>query len=147
MDTQNLTNATTTNVTTTATTCDNQQPSPSFTSTLTTISSYPFRITTSRNKPILEQTKRNQFRQELLNGLCLELEKLLSFEGSPISVFRIKEGIALEIQNDAILAQEQASELSETTNGTISIICDLSFQNLEFDSYDASLEFEAKQPK
>lgn len=100
----------------------------------------PFNITSSRGKPTLEQTKRNKVRGELLDGLTRYLDAIL--DGTSAAVYRVNEGVAIEIANDGVYHGEQAGGLDGTTNGTIVLTLDLTMQNLEYDAYQAAIEWE-----
>lgn len=102
--------------------------------------SVPFNLTSSRGKPTLEQTKRNKVRGELLDGLAKYLDAIL--DGTSASVYRVSEGVAIEIANDGVYQSEQAGGLGDTTNGTIVLTMDLTMQNLEYDAYQAAIEWD-----
>lgn len=100
----------------------------------------PFNLTSSRGKPTLEQTKRNKVRGELLDGLAKYLDAIL--DGTSASVYRVSEGVAIEIANDGVYQSEQVAGLGDTTNGTIVLTMDVTMQNLEYDAYQAAIEWD-----
>lgn len=100
----------------------------------------PFNLTSSRGKPTLEQTKRNLVRGELLDGLAAYLNAIL--DGSGATVFRTSNGVSIEVSNEGVYQAEQAAGLTDTTNGTIVISLDATMENLEYDAYQASLDWE-----
>lgn len=100
----------------------------------------PFNITSSRGKPTLEQTKRNLVRAELLDSLAAYLSSIL--DGTGATVFRVADGIAIEVSNDLVYAAEQDNGLADTTNGTMVVTFDATMQSLEYDAYQASLDWE-----
>ena len=104
------------------------------------LATVPFNITSSRGKPTLEQTKRNLVRAELLDSLAAYLSSIL--EGTGATVFRVADGIAIEVSNDLVYAAEQDNGLSDTTNGTMVVTFDATMQSLEYDAYQASLDWE-----
>jgi hypothetical protein len=104
------------------------------------LATIPFNITSSRGKPTLEQTKRNLVRAELLDSLAAYLSSIL--DGTGATVFRVADGIAIEVSNDLVYAAEQDNGLSETTNGTMVVTFDATMQSLEYDAYQASLDWE-----
>ena len=104
------------------------------------LATIPFNITSSRGKPTLEQTKRNLVRAELLDSLAAYLSSIL--EGTGATVFRVADGIAIEVSNDLVYAAEQDNGLTDTTNGTMVVTFDATMQSLEYDAYQASLDWE-----
>lgn len=104
------------------------------------LATVPFNITSSRGKPTLEQTKRNLVRAELLDSLAAYLSSIL--EGTGATVFRVADGIAIEVSNDLVYAAEQDNGLTDTTNGTMVVTFDATMQSLEYDAYQASLDWE-----
>lgn len=91
-----------------------------------------FNISKSRNKPILEQTKRNKIRQELLDGLASYLGEVLRDTGT--GVYRVPSGVVVEVPNQALYDRGKV-EFPEMT-GMISMVLDLSMQNLEYDGFE-----------
>lgn len=99
-----------------------------------------FNLTTSRGKPTLEQTKRNIARAELLTSLAAYLSAVL--DGTGVNAYRTADGVALEISHDGVYAAEQAAGLGETTNGTVVITLSATMESLEYDAYQAALDYQ-----
>ena len=97
-----------------------------------------FNLSSSRGKPTLEQTRRNKMRNELVDSLAIYLSKVL--DGTGTEVYRVRDGIALEVPHDEVYGLEQANNL-ETCNGTVVLTLDLTVQNLEYDAYQENLEW------
>ena len=94
-----------------------------------------FDISESRGAPVLEQTKKNTVRRELLAGLRTLLEEQL---GDAANVYAVKEGIAVEVESDAVRKK------LESGNGMISFIIDIKFKNLEYDAYNDADDYVAE---
>ena len=91
----------------------------------------PFETKILRGAMSLEQTKRNEVRRELLEGLGNFFEKIFSKSESNVGVYETKEGIAIEIEHpDAID--------SGAGDGFITLLLDLSIQSLEYSAMEAS---------
>lgn len=91
------------------------------------LQSMDFDISESRGAPVLEQTKKNNVRRELLDGLRTTLEELFG-GGTIANVYNVKEGVAVEVENDAVYKKVASG------NGMISFIIDIKFKNLEYDA-------------
>lgn len=94
-----------------------------------------FDISESRGAPVLEQTKKNVVRRELLDGLRAELAQRLD---GIANVYSVKEGIAIEVENEAVLKKV------EQGNGMISFILDIKFKNLEYDAFNDAEDYTAE---
>lgn len=107
---------------------------------LVELKSVPFEIKMLRGSLSLEQTKRNNMRRELVEGF-VETLKTLFENNEGVNVYETAEGIAIEVENDSVIA-------SESHSGFITLLLDLSVQNLEYDAYEASeIWLEDKQRK
>lgn len=113
-----------------------------FVDMLQELQTIPFNITKCRNKPILEPTKRNQTRRELLDGLKTYLEQVLM--GTGVGVYRVEDGVALEIPNPALYELTRI-EYAKTTNGTIGINLGITMRDLEYEAYDEALAWEEEK--
>ena len=100
-------------------------------------------INISRDRPVLEQTKRNNTKKELVDGLAAYLTTIL--DGGSASVFRTSDGVAIEIPNENIYAQEKAMGLADSTNGTLVFTIDITMRDLEYDAYAGAEEYEELQ--
>lgn len=90
-------------------------------------------VSESRGLPVLQQTKRNAAKQELLEGLKNTLEQL--FERDPIplaNVYLTDEGVAVEVENESV------GKKVEDGNGMITMILDIKFKSLDYDAMIAS---------
>jgi hypothetical protein len=103
--------------------------STTFDEQLKELKTIPFEIKMLRGALSLEQTKRNNMRRDLVEGLGNFLKNF--FENTEINTYETREGIVLEVPNDSVYASEANSEY-------ISILINLSVQNLEFDAFEAS---------
>ena len=88
----------------------------------------PFECKVLRGSMSLEQTKRNLVRRELVEGLGKWLEERL---GSIVNIYEVKEGIAIEVENESALN-------SGAGDGFITLLLDLSIQSLEYSAYEQS---------
>lgn len=100
--------------------------SENFASQLEELKTVPFECKVLRGSMSLEQTKRNLVRRDLVEGLGKWLEKKL---GENVNVYEVKEGIAIEVENQSALN-------SGAGNGFITLLLDLSIQSLEYDAYE-----------
>ena len=89
----------------------------------------PFEIKSLRGYPSLEQTKRNKVRRDLMDGLYNYLFKLLDEKGIA-NVINTNDGIAIEVENKSVL------EGYKEGNGFITLILDISMQNVAYDSME-----------
>lgn len=103
--------------------------STTFDEQLNELKTIPFEIKMLRGALSLEQTKRNNMRRDLVEGLGNFLKNI--FENTSINTYETREGIVLEVPNDSVYASEANSEY-------ISILINLSVQNLEFDAFEAA---------
>ena len=95
------------------------------------LQSVPFETKILRGSMSLEQTKRNEVRRELIEGLGKFFEKIFEERETSIGVYETKEGIALEIEHpDAIK--------SGAGDGFITLLLDISVQSLEYSAMEAS---------
>lgn len=115
-------------------------PVGTFVEQLEALQVVPFNLSSARGKPTLEQTKRNKMRNELLDSLTAYLDAVL--DGTGVAVFRVGEGVALEVPNEHVYAKQVAANLTATTNGTITLTLDLTVQNLEYDAYQENIDWE-----
>lgn len=100
--------------------------SENFASQLEELKTVPFECKVLRGSMSLEQTKRNLVRRDLVEGLGKWLEEKL---GENVNVYEVKEGIAIEVENQSALS-------SGAGNGFITLLLDLSIQSLEYDAYE-----------
>lgn len=100
--------------------------SENFASQLEELKTVPFECKVLRGSMSLEQTKRNLVRRDLVEGLGKWLEEKL---GENVNVYEVKEGIAIEVENQSALN-------SGAGNGFITLLLDLSIQSLEYDAYE-----------
>ena len=100
--------------------------SENFASQLEELKTVPFECKVLRGSMSLEQTKRNLVRRDLVEGLGKWLEAQL---GENVNVYEVKEGIAIEVENQSALN-------SGAGNGFITLLLDLSIQSLEYDAYE-----------
>ena len=98
----------------------------SFDKQLEELKSVPFECKILRGSMSLEQTKRNLVRRELVEGLGKWLEEKL---GESVNVYEVKEGIAIEVENESALN-------SGAGDGFITLLLDLSIQSLEYSAYE-----------
>lgn len=100
--------------------------SENFATQLEELKNIPFECKVLRGSMSLEQTKRNLVRRDLVEGLGKWLTEKL---GETVNVYEVKEGIAIEVENESALN-------SGTGNGFITLLLDLSIQSLEYDAYE-----------
>jgi hypothetical protein len=100
--------------------------SKSFDTQLEELKNVPFECKVLRGSMSLEQTKRNLVRRELVEGLGKWLEEHL---GSIVNIYEVKEGIAIEVENQSALN-------SGAGDGFITLLLDLSIQSLEYSAYE-----------
>ena len=103
--------------------------STTFDEQLNELKTIPFEIKMLRGALSLEQTKRNNMRRDLVEGLGKFFEKI--FNETNINVYETREGIVLEVPNDSVYSSEANTEY-------ISLLLDISVQNLEYDAFEAS---------
>lgn len=118
--------------------------STDFVDQLTELQNVPFNISKSRNKPILEQTKRNNVRYELLNGLFNHLSSIC--DPSVVSMYRTKEGVALEVYNEGVYNSMKDSGM-ENGSGSIVMTIGLKMEALDYDAYEDGLIWEEEDAK
>ena len=99
--------------------------SKTFETQISELKSVPFECKVLRGSMSLEQTKRNLVRRELVEGLGKWLEEKLP----NANFYEVREGIAIEVENDSVLN-------SGAGNGFITLLLDLSIQSLEYDAYE-----------
>lgn len=98
-----------------------------------------FNITASRGNPVLEQTKKNNARADLIDGLAVYLQELLNGHAN---VYQVQEGIAIEVDSDAVAAKYPEG------NGMITMVLDLTVKSLDYDAYmEADLYAEERAAK
>lgn len=85
-----------------------------------------FNITAARGNPVLEQTKKNNARTDLMDGLAKFLEEKLSPHAN---VYLVQEGIAIEIENESV------AQKCKEGNGMITMVLDLTVKSLDFDAF------------
>jgi hypothetical protein len=100
--------------------------STNFETQLEELKNVPFECKVLRGSMSLEQTKRNLVRRELVEGLGKWLEEKL---GESVNVYEVKEGIAIEVENQSALN-------SGAGDGFITLLLDLSIQSLEYSAYE-----------
>lgn len=90
-------------------------------------------VSESRGLPVLQQTKRNAVKQELLEGLKNTLEQLVAADPIPLAnIYLTDEGIAIEVENESV------GKKVEDGNGMITMIMDIKFKSLDYDAMIAS---------
>lgn len=90
-------------------------------------------VSESRGLPVLQQTKRNAAKQELLEGLKNTLEQLFEHDPTPLAnVYLTDEGVAIEVENESV------GKKVEDGNGMITMIMDIKFKSLDYDAMIAS---------
>lgn len=89
----------------------------------------PFEIKSLRGYPSLEQTKRNKVRRDLMDGLYNYLFTLLD-EAGIANVVNTNDGIAIEVENESVLKGYSEG------NGYITLMLDISMQNVAYDSIE-----------
>lgn len=90
-------------------------------------------VSESRGLPVLQQTKRNAAKQELLEGLKNTLEQLVAADPIPLAnIYITDEGIAIEVENESV------GKKVEDGNGMITMIMDIKFKSLDYDAMIAS---------
>lgn len=90
-------------------------------------------VSESRGLPVLQQTKRNAAKQELLEGLKNTLEQLVAADPIPLAnIYLTDEGIAIEVENESV------GKKIEDGNGMITMILDIKFKSLDYDAMIAS---------
>lgn len=90
-------------------------------------------VSESRGLPVLQQTKRNAAKQELLEGLKNTLEQLVAADPVPLAnIYLTDEGIAIEVENESV------GKKVEDGNGMITMIMDIKFKSLDYDAMIAS---------
>lgn len=90
-------------------------------------------VSESRGLPVLQQTKRNAAKQELLEGLKNTLEQLVAADPIPLAnIYLTDEGIAIEVENKSV------GKKVEDGNGMITMIMDIKFKSLDYDAMIAS---------
>lgn len=100
---------------------------------LESIKTRPLRITKAKNGEQLQQTDRNKLKADLLETLLETLAEITPF------VYRTKEGILLELENESV-----ANGISADSEGSgaITVAIDCKFMSLDT---NASLESECYQ--
>lgn len=90
-------------------------------------------VSESRGLPVLQQTKRNAVKQELLEGLKNTLEQLVAADPIPLAnIYITDEGIAIEVENESV------GKKVEDGNGMITMIMDIKIKSLDYDAMIAS---------
>lgn len=90
-------------------------------------------VSESRGLPVLQQTKRNAVKQELLEGLKNTLEQLVAADPIPLAnIYLTDEGIAIEVENESV------GKKVEDGNGMITMIMDIKIKSLDYDAMIAS---------
>ena len=90
-------------------------------------------VSESRGLPVLQQTKRNAAKQELLEGLKNTLEQLVAADPIPLAnIYLTDEGVGVEVENDSV------GKKVEDGNGMITMILDIKFKSLDYDAMIAS---------
>lgn len=90
-------------------------------------------VSESRGLPVLQQTKRNAAKQELLEGLKNTLEQLVAADPIPLAnIYLTDEGVAIEVENESV------GKKVEDGNGMITMIMDIKFKSLDYDAMIAS---------
>lgn len=118
--------------------------STDFVDQLVELQNVPFNISKSRNKPILEQTKRNNIRYELLNGLYNHLSSIC--DPSIVSMYRTKEGVALEVYNEGVYSAMRDNNM-DNGSGSIVMTIGLKMEALDYDAYEDGLIWEEEDAK
>lgn len=93
-----------------------------------------FKITTNRGKPVLEQTKRNLVRRQLLDSFFEFIAERLD---GVANVYRVSEGVAVELDNDSIYKASKPILVDlGCGSGAITITFDATIHDLSYDAYE-----------
>lgn len=96
----------------------------------------PFNISTSRGYPVLEQTKRNNVRGDLIEGLYHTLSELFASN----NVYLTNDGIAIEVENNSVLDwSNEDKKFGPTSSGAITLTIGLKVNNLAYNAYNEAL--------
>ena len=107
--------------------------SKDFANQLVDIARIDWDVSESRGYPVLQQTKRNAVKQELLEGLKNTLEQLVVTDSTPLAnIYLTDEGVAIEVENESV------GKKVEDGNGMITMIMDIKFKSLDYDAMIAS---------
>lgn len=107
--------------------------SKDFANQLVDIARIDWDVSESRGYPVLQQTKRNAVKQELLEGLKNTLEQLVATDSTPLAnIYLTDEGVAVEVENESV------GKKVEDGNGMITMIIDIKFKSLDYDAMIAS---------
>lgn len=107
--------------------------SKDFANQLAEMSQYDWDVSESRGVPVLQQTKRNATKQELLEGLKNTLEQMVEVEPHPLAnIYLTEEGVAIEVENESVGAKVPQG------NGMITMILDIKFKSLDYDAMISS---------
>lgn len=107
--------------------------SKDFANQLVDIARIDWDVSESRGYPVLQQTKRNAVKQELLEGLKNTLEQLVATDSTPLAnIYLTDEGVAIEVENESV------GKKVEDGNGMITMIMDIKFKSLDYDAMIAS---------
>lgn len=107
--------------------------SKDFANQLVDIARMDWDVSESRGYPVLQQTKRNAAKQELLEGLKTTLSEMLETDENHIAnVYLTDEGVAIEVENESV------GNKVEDGNGMITMVLDIKFKSLDYDAMVAA---------
>lgn len=107
--------------------------SKDFANQLVDIANMDWDVSESRGYPVLQQTKRNAVKQELLEGLQNTFANMLDSENNHIAnIYLTDEGVAIEVENESV------GKKVEDGNGMITMVVDIKFKSLDYDAMVAA---------
>lgn len=108
--------------------------SESFVEQINELKDVELKVTQNRGKPVLEQTKRNLIRRQLLDSLFSLIENTLD---GVANVYRVSEGVAIELDNPIVYeASKDAIEDVGSGSGAITITLDATIHDLSYDAFE-----------
>lgn len=107
--------------------------SKDFANQLVDVANMDWDVSESRGYPVLQQTKRNAVKQELLEGLQNTFANMLDSENNHIAnIYLTDEGVAIEVENESV------GKKVEDGNGMITMVVDIKFKSLDYDAMVAA---------
>lgn len=107
--------------------------SKDFANQLVDVANMDWDVSESRGYPVLQQTKRNAVKQELLEGLQNTFANMLDSENNHIAnIYLTDEGVAIEVENGSV------GKKVEDGNGMITMVVDIKFKSLDYDAMVAA---------